>query len=171
MSQVVIQKIKIPEFEPLEIKHILLPLRSTTQTETVQVACELAKLHKGKITALHIIDVPFSMPLDTVIPHRLQLATLVLKTAEAIGLDMGVEMELELVRARGISDAIIDVLNRDGFDLLLLESSKAPEKAGRQSMGSLLNDIVQKAKCRTWICNSSTQENTASLGEIAGIKK
>jgi APA family basic amino acid/polyamine antiporter len=171
MSQVVIQKIKIHEFEPLEIKHILLPLRSTTQTETVQVACELAKLHKGKITALHVIDVPYSMPLDTVLPHRLDMSSLVLKTAEAIGLDMDVSMDLEIVRARSVSDAIIDVLNRDSFDLLLLESSKVPEKGGRQSMGSLLNDIVQKAKCRTWICNSSTAENTTSLAEIAGIKK
>jgi APA family basic amino acid/polyamine antiporter len=171
MSQVVIQKIKIPHFEPLEIKNILLPLRTTTQTETVQVACELAKLHNGKITALHVIEVPFSMPLHTVVPHRVEMAGLVLKTAEAIALDMGVEMTLEIVRARGISDAIIDVLNRDGFDLLLLESSKAPEKAGRQSMGSLLNDIVQKAKCRTWICNSRTAENRKSLAEIAGLKK
>jgi APA family basic amino acid/polyamine antiporter len=171
MSQVVIQKIKIPSFAPLDIKHILLPLKSTTQTETVQVACELAKWHKGKITALHVIDVPPSMPLDTVVSHRLELASLVLKTAEAIGLDMGVEMELEIVRARGISDAIADVINRDGFDLLLLESGKAPEKGGRQSMGSLLNEIVQKSKCRTWICNSSTAENTKSLAEIAGIKK
>ncbi len=171
MSQVVIQKIKIPSFAPLDIKHILLPLKSTTQTETVQVACEIAKLHKGKITALHIIDVPPSMPLDSVIQHRLDLSSLVLKTAEAIGIEMGVEMELEIIRARGIADAIADVLNRDGFDLLLLESSKPPEKGGRQSMGSLLNDIVRKAKCRTWICNSRTAENTKSLADIAGIKK
>jgi APA family basic amino acid/polyamine antiporter len=167
MSQVVIQKIKIPSFEPLDIKHILLPLKSTTQTETVQIACEIAKLHKGKITALHIIDVPPSVPLHAVIPHRVDTSSLVLKTAEAIGLDMGVEMELEIIRARGIADAIADVLNRDGFDLLLLESSNGPEKHGR----SLLNDIVQKAKCRTWICNSGTAENTKSLAEIAGIKK
>lgn len=168
MSHVVIQKITIPEFAPLEIKHILLPLRSTTQTETVQIACELAKLHKGKITALHVIDVPFSMPLDTVIPHRLDLASLVLKTAEAIGLDMGVSMELEVVRARSISDAIADMLNRDGFDLVLLESSNASEKGGRRP---LLHEIVQKVKCRTWICNASRAENTTSLGEIAGLKK
>lgn len=171
MSQVVIQKIKIPEFAPLEIKHILLPLRSTSQTETVQVACELAKFHKSKIKALHVIDVPFSMPLDTVIPHRLDLASLVLKTAEAIGLDMGVAMELEVVRARSISDAIAEVLSRDGFDLVLLESSNTQDKGGRQPMGALLNDILQKTKCRTWICNANTAENTTSLGEIAGIKK
>jgi hypothetical protein len=127
---------------------------------------DLAQVHH-----CDLIEVPFSMPLDTVISHRLELAGLVLKTAEAIGLDMGVEMELEIVRARGIADAIVDVLEHDGYDLLLLESGKAPEKGGRQSMGSLLNEIVQKAKCRTWICNSTTTENKTSLEEIAGIKK
>jgi nucleotide-binding universal stress UspA family protein len=169
-TQVVIQKIKIPEFHPLEIKHILLPLRSTTQTETVQIACDLAKMHKGKITALHVIEVPFSMPLDTVIPHRLELASMVLKTAEAIALDQGIVMEMEIVRARGIADAIIDVLSRDGYDLLLLESTKVPEKGGRQAMGALLTELIQRAPCRTWVCNSSSSE-TASLAEIAGLKR
>lgn len=170
MTHVEIEKIQIPEFEPLQIKKILLPLRSATQTETVQVACELAKMHHSKIVALHVIDVPYSMPLDSVIPHRLELSSMVLKTAEAIGLDMGVTMELEIVHARSISDAIADVLSRDGFDLLLLETTKAHEKGGL-AMGSLLNDIVRKAKCRTWICNAAPTENPSSLGDIAGLKK
>jgi basic amino acid/polyamine antiporter, APA family len=167
-TQVVIQKIKIPEFRPLEIKRILMPLRSTTQTETVQIACELAKMNKGKLTALHIIEIPFSMPLETVVPHRLAMASLVLKTAEAIAIEEGIEMEMEIIRARSISDAILDVLNHDGYDLLLLESTKTPEKTGRQAMGTLLTTLIQKSPCRTWVCNSST---SASLGEIAGIKK
>ncbi len=167
-TQVVIQKIKIPEFHPLEIKHILMPLRSTTQTETVQVACELAKLHKSKLTALHVIEVPFSMPLDTAVSHRLEMADMVLKTAAAIAIEDGVEMEMKIVRARNTSDAILDVLNQDGFDLLLLESTKTPEKGGRQAIGALLTTLVQKSPCRTWICNSNS---SASLGEIAGIKK
>ncbi|MBS0647846.1 MAG: amino acid permease [Verrucomicrobia bacterium] len=170
-TQVVIQKIKIPRFEPLEIKRILLPLRSTTQTETVQIACELAKMHKGKITALHVIEVPFSVPLDTVMPHRLDLASRVLKTAEAIALDQGIELEMDIVRARSVSDAIIDILSRNGYDLLLLESTKVPEKGGRQTMGALLTELIQRAPCRTWVCNSSPTENTASLAEIAGINK
>jgi nucleotide-binding universal stress UspA family protein len=146
----------------------LMPLRSTTQTETIQVACELAKTHHGKLTALHVIEVPFSMPLDTAVPHRVDLAGMVLKTAEAIALEEGVEMEMVIIRARSISDAILEVLNRDGYDLLLLESTKTPEKGSRQAMGTLLTTLIQKSPCRTWVCNSST---SSSLGEIAGLKK
>lgn len=168
MSQVVIQKIKIRAFTPLTINRILLPLRSATQTETVQVACELAKLHKARVTALHVIEVPFSLPLDSVIASRLELSSLVVKTAEAIGIEMGVSMDLEIVRARSISDAITEVLNRDGYDLLLLESRRVPEKGGK---GALLSEIIQKAPCRTWICHAGKAENVTSLGEIAGITK
>jgi basic amino acid/polyamine antiporter, APA family len=168
MAQVVIEKIKIPEFHPLAIKHILLPLRNSTQTETVQVACELAKTYKGKITALHVIEVPFSLPLDTSMAHRVDMAGTVLKTAEAIALDEGVELEMMLVRARGISDAIIDVLKHNGYDLLLLESTKDPEKGGRSGMGAILTDLVQKSTCRTWICNTNA---STTLADIAGIKK
>jgi nucleotide-binding universal stress UspA family protein len=125
-------------------------------------------MNKGKLTALHIIEVPFSMPLESVVPYRLAAASLVLKTAEAIAIEEGIEMEMEIVRARSISDAILDVLNHDGFDLLLLESTKTVEKTGHRAMGTLLTTLIQKSPCRTWVCNSST---SVSLGDIAGIKK
>ncbi len=163
-AQVVIEKIKIPELYPLVIKHILLPLRTTTQTETVQAACELAKLHKAKLTAIHVIDVPYSLPLDSSLPHRLKLAGLVLKIAEAIALEQGINIELQIVRARNVAEAIADETTRGAIDLLILETIKDHEKKGRPS--NLIKLILQNVTCRTWICNSADK---STLADIAGL--
>lgn len=168
-GQVVLKKIKIPQFHPLEIKEILLPLRSTTQTETVQVACELAQMHKACITAFQVIELPFSVPLDSQQPHRLKVAEMVLKAAEAIALDQGIDMKLELVRARSIAEAIIDFTHQKKFDLLILDPSTFVDVKGRQSIHTLLNVIVQKSSCRSWVCTPTTE--TPSLGEVVRVRK
>lgn len=165
-AQVVIQKIQIPHLKALEIKNILLPLRSTTQTETVQIACEMAKLHKAKLTALHVIEIPFSLPLETSLPHRIDLAGIVLKTAEAFALDVGINIDLDIVRARNIAEAIIDVAHRGGHDLMLLESSINSENGGEKGVGKIITEIMQNPPCRLWICNPN-QINKVTLAEIA----
>ncbi|MGH2612588.1 MAG: amino acid permease, partial [Rhabdochlamydiaceae bacterium] len=122
-GQLVIQKVKIPAFHPFKISQILLPLRSSNQTETVQMACEMAKLHGAEITALHIIEVPFSLPLETILPHRIQTASQVLQTAEAIAREEGVGIRLEMIRARSTAEAIMDLAALRSFDLIVLELS------------------------------------------------
>jgi APA family basic amino acid/polyamine antiporter len=155
-EQVVLEKIKISHFHSLEVKKILLPLRSTTQTETVQVACSWAKMHKAKLTALHVIEVPFSLPLETALPHRVGMAGMVLKTAEAIALDQGVNIDLHIVRARKIPDAIVELATTGRFDLIILESIPAAHQLG---LGDINEEILQKALCRIWICRTEEGES------------
>ena len=74
MGQLEIKRIQLPGYPPVAIKRILVPTRGQRQTEAIQVACELAKLHKAEITALHIVEVPASMPLDAILQQRMLLA-------------------------------------------------------------------------------------------------
>ncbi len=150
-GQLRIQKIKIPTFQPIKIRQILLPLRSETQAETIQMACEMAKLHGAEITALHIIDVPFSLPLDTALPVRLHTAGRVLKTAEAIAREEQVEITLEVLRARNIPEAIVDLARIRSFDLIVLEAVESDIQG--KGMGSIISDILPRSPCRIWICH------------------
>ena len=150
-GQLRIQKIKIPTFQPMKVHQILLPLRSANQTETIQMACEMAKLHNAEITALHIIEVPFSMPLDTPLPHRVQLASQVLKTAEAIAREEQVGITLEVIRSRNTPEAIIDLARLKPFDLIVLESLQSDIQG--KGMGRIISDILPRSPCRIWICH------------------
>lgn len=152
-AQVEIEKISMPEFKPLVIKHILVPLRSGTHIETVQIACELAKLHKAKLTAINVIEVPFSMPLDAPLQHRVQLAGQVLKAAEAIARESGLNIEMQIIRARSVSEAVIDLLKRGGHDLIVIGSMKTSQ-ARQKGLGPITEQILKEAPCRVWVCGT-----------------
>lgn len=153
-GQIEIERIEIPNFKPMGVKKILVPTRGGTQTETVQMACEIAKLHKAKVTALQVIEIPASFPLDVSTPHRTALAEAVLKRAEAIARELGVEMELSIVRSRSTSDTILEVAAKGHYDLLVLGALKPSKDSKFKGMGPLADKIIRKAPCRVWICAS-----------------
>jgi nucleotide-binding universal stress UspA family protein len=113
----------------------------------MQMACEMAKMHNAKITALHILEVPFSLPLEAPLTHRLQKASEVLQTAEAIAREEGVDITSEVLRARHISEALMDITKTRSFDLIVLESTMSLEH------NTLVTDILPSAPCRVWICH------------------
>jgi len=152
-GQITLHKIKMPQFKELKIASILLPVRSGTQTETVQVACELAKLHRAKITAVSVIEVPFSLPLETPLPDRVAAAGRVVKTVEALAIDTGVEIELKIVRARNISEAILNLVQIENFDLVIIGAMRSSGKA-QLGVGPITEQILHEAPCRVWVCGS-----------------
>lgn len=161
-GQVVIKKIKIPALEPLKIHQILLPIRSASQTETIQMACDIAKLHKAEITACHVIEVPFSLPLETRLPHRVQTAGQVLKTVEAIAREQEVTIHLQVVRARNTAEAILDIAKIRSVDLIVLESSSVLDQ--EQGSGHIIREILPRSLYRIWICHRGVVKNGAPSG-------
>ncbi len=161
-GQLVIQKVKIPAFLPLKIRQILLPLRSSNQVETMQMACEMAKLHGAEITAIHIIEVPFSIPLETVLPHRIEMAGQVLQTAEAIAREEEISITLEVLRARSTAEAIMDLAAIRSFDLMVLESSLSAD----QGLGRIISEILPQSPCRVWICHPKLDGTLRAVPEL-----
>jgi APA family basic amino acid/polyamine antiporter len=153
-GQVVLEKVSLPHFRPLTIRHILLPVRSGTQVEAVQVACELAKLHGAKLSTLHVIEVPFSMPLDTPLPHRVEMAASVLKAVEAITRDQGVDTKLQIVRARSMPEAILDFIHKGKHDLLVLGALKGHKDGDQKGVSPTTEKLMREAPCRVWVCGT-----------------
>lgn len=152
MGRISIEEVKVPGFLPMKVKRILVPTRGGAHTETVQMACEIAKLHNASVTALQIIEVPASLPLDISMPHRMVLAEAVLKRAEAIASEMGVKIELEVLRSRSLSDTILEVSKKGEFDLIILGTEKSPRDPKSKGMGAIAEKVMRKAPCRVWIC-------------------
>jgi APA family basic amino acid/polyamine antiporter len=162
MGHVAIEQIKVPGYEPLEVKKILVPTRGGMQTETVQMACEIAKLHGASVTALQVIEIPATLPLDIRIPHRMVLAEAILKRAEAIAREIGVEIDLSVVRSRSLPDTILEIAEKGKFDLLVLGSLKTSQEPKTKKMGTATDKILRKAPCRVWICASDTDDHENS---------
>jgi APA family basic amino acid/polyamine antiporter len=158
METVSIEHIKIPGYRTMKVKKILVPTRSTMSPEAVQMACEMAKLHKAKLTALQVIEVPLSLPLDMNTPHRMALAEAILKAAQAIAGDVGVEIDLEIVRTRSLADSILETAAKGGYDLIVLGAARSPKGHKLKGMGAVAEHILRKAPCRVWICATDSEE-------------
>lgn len=162
MGSLEIEEIKIPGYQPLKIKSILVPTRGGMQTETVQMACEIAKLHGAHVTALQVLEIPLSLPLDIDVPHRMVLAEAVLKRAEAIAREVGVEIDLRIIRSRSLPDTILDVATKGKFDLIVLGALKSIRDPKTKGMGSITETVLRAAPCKVWVCGSDS-DNPRSL--------
>ncbi len=149
-----VEKVKIPEFKAKKYKHILVPTRGGKETQTVQMACEIAKVHGADVTAIHVVEVPFSLPLETPLYHRTVVAESILKRAEAIGREFHVGMNLRVVQARTVDAAILELIEKESFDLLVVGTVLSPA-GGKGGYGSIVERVLKSSRCPVWICCSS----------------
>jgi nucleotide-binding universal stress UspA family protein len=117
----------------------------------LQTACELAQFHGAKVFAVHILEVPYSIPLDAPL-SGLRMGETILRRAEAIARESNVEIETSMVRARGIDEAILQLLNSTSYDLLVI-SAEQHKKNGR-ILGKISERLLRKAPCRVLIYSS-----------------
>lgn len=144
-----IEKIKIEEFKDISIKKILVPTRGGAETETVQIACHLAKDYNAEITAVYILEMPFAFPLQTTLYKGDKYSQMALKRAEAIAREIGVPIKLESVRSRSVDRAIVEKASQEDYDLIVMgasSSSQAPSISGITEL------ILRDATCRVWVC-------------------
>lgn len=148
-SRLAIDKLQIPEFHRLKIKKILVPTRGGMQTEVVQLAAQIAKTYGSHATALYVIEIPTTLPLDTFFPEKLLEGDKALERAQAIGREYGISIETQLQQSRSAGETVIETANAMGCDLIVLGASK---KGSPTTMGITVDYILKHAPCRVWIC-------------------
>ncbi len=166
-GKVEIEKIQIKDYEENIIKKILLPTRGHLATETVVIGCDLARLYNAELTVVHVVEVSYMLPINTPLLQRETYSEAVLKRAKAIGIEKNVDIHVKMVRDRSIVRAICDLVNKEGYDLLILGARTSA------SLGPVTEKILQQAKCRVWVCRSeSSSENQAhSIFQIKRAKE
>ncbi len=152
-GKIEIEKIKVPEFQAKKYKHLLVPIRGGRETQTVQMACEMAKLHGADVTAVHVVGVPFSLPLETPLYHRTVVAESILKRAEAIGREFNVVIKLRIVHARTVESAILELIEDESYDLLVMGA--VISGGGSKGYGSVVEKVLKESHCPIWISCTS----------------
>jgi len=159
MGQLKIEKVSIPDFKPIEIDQVVVFTKGGEETETVQVACEIAKMHRAKVAAVYLIKVPYSLPLTAQIPSRVSVGEAVLQRAEAIAEEIGVEMETEILRAREIDEAILLYLVGKKIDLLVIGAEKSLDDP-HGGLGAISERVLRQAPCRVYITSNISATNS-----------
>lgn len=123
---------------------------SPASMNAVALACNIARKNKGKVYAVHVIEVKRSLPLDADLSVEASSGEDVLVRAEKIAQENDFKIEGELLQAREAGHAIVDEAMERGVDLILMGAEhKAP--LGEYQMGRLTQYVVRAAPCSVWL--------------------
>jgi nucleotide-binding universal stress UspA family protein len=140
------------------VRSILVPVDgSPASLDAISLACSIAKKNKGKVYAVHVIEVRRSLPLDAELAEEASSGEDVLTRAERVASDMDFRVEGELLQAREAGHAIVDEAMERGVDLILLGAEhKSP--LGEYQMGRLTQYVMRAAPCSVWLWRHPVRE-------------
>ena len=110
------------------------------------LAARLARRERAELLAVYIIEVPLVLPDTALTPEEDREALQVLATAEAIARKTGANIRTEIVHARRISAAALDLAKTEGAHLLVLGSYREGKYTGAP-LGRAIDEIATRAKC------------------------
>jgi len=152
-ARVEIERLQMPGYQPVSVKKILVPTTGAHTNDMVQFAAKLAKMHGADLTALHVIEIPTTLPLDTFFPEKLALADSIMEQSQAIGREYEVPIDAQVKQARFAGETIVELAKEGAYDLIILGAaaralSTAP---GRSTFGTTVEHVVRNAPGRVWI--------------------
>ena len=131
----------------MKLTNILVPLAGTAiDPDVIEYAVALGRSHKAKITAVHVIEVKWNMPLDAVLDAELERGEEILAHAEQVAQKLGAQITTEVLQAREAAAAIVDTAVEQGCQLILL-GMPYRKRLGRVYVGRTVEDVYVKAPC------------------------
>ena len=131
----------------MKLTNILVPLAGTAvDPDVIEYAVALGRSHKAKITAVHVIEVKWNMPLDAVLDAELERGEEVLALAEQVAQKLGAQITTEVLQAREAAAAIVDTAVEQGCQLILM-GMPYRKRLGRVYVGRTVEDVYVKAPC------------------------
>ena len=135
----------------MEIKHIIMPYLGTPKDEDLlKTVCNLANSYKGKVTVVHVLEIPMNLPVDAEeVPGSIE-ANEMLDKAEEIGSAAGAKVETELLQARDAGHAIVEEAISIGADLIIMEARQR-QRLGMLTLGRTTDYVLKHAPMAVWI--------------------
>ena len=144
----------------MHARHILVTVSGTAvDHEVLDLACLVAKKTRAKITALYVIRVARTLPLDAEIPGDTEAGENVLEQAERIASSAGVKIETDLLQSRELGSAIVDEAVERSADLIVMGMMKE-RIFGEVEFGETAKFVLVNAPCRVWLCRASNSQQT-----------
>jgi nucleotide-binding universal stress UspA family protein len=116
---------------------------------------------KPELIAVHVVEIDWTLPLDTDIAGRSEDVQQVLDTAEAIAESHKLTMEPVLLQARDVGAAIVDEATERGADLLVVGLPYRKRFGGEFAIGRTIPYILQNAPCAVWVVREPMNEEAS----------
>ena len=144
----------MPKVDPLSAVHSYLVAvdGSAASYNAVAVACDLARRSKAKVSALYVIEVPRSLPIDADLQLELDRGESILTQAERIAGDHDVRLKGTLLQARQAGNALVDEAVAQSADAIVLGVDYDYQRPfGQFELGALPQYLLEHAPCEVWL--------------------
>ncbi len=138
----------------LDAKRILVPVNDSPHCERAfRWACHMAKDAKSKLCAVHVIEVPLSLSLETEVAEAVDKAEQLLIRYERIARDEGYKgLEARCLRSRQAGAAITREAEIEQADLVIVgisyHSALGQTDLGQTDLGNTGSYIFHHAACQ-----------------------
>lgn len=126
----------------------------------VRLLAQNARLTKGELIAVHVVEIDWTLPLDSDIASRSEEVQRVLDAAEAVAEASKVTLEPVLLQARDVGAAIVDEAVERGADLLVVGLPYRKRFGGEFAIGRTIPYILQNAPSAVWVLRDPISEET-----------
>jgi nucleotide-binding universal stress UspA family protein len=129
-------------------RSLLVPLADNAETDqALDVACRLAAEHRASITAVAVIEVPSSLPLDAHMVDEESKAKRLLERADAAGESYGIHVIRRVVRGREAGEVLAAEAASRGVDLVVVGA----RRHRRKPFGHTVEAVLRHSPCRVLV--------------------
>lgn len=149
--------------DPLRARSFLVPLDgSDASFGALTAACETARKTKASVSAVYVIEVPRSLPLDADLLAEGQRGEEILERAEALAASHDVRLEGDMLQARQAGHVIIDEAVERGADAIVIGLAYH-RPYGRFELGSLAEYVLEHAPGFVWLIRYPVPSDSSAL--------
>ncbi len=134
-----------------DAQRILVPLKlGAIGEEMLATAIKLAEERGAEVRVVHVLRVPLSKPLECSMDAEEAEALESIIDAREIAEEHGVEVEARVVRARSLSEAIVEEADAVGADLILMGSA-ARWRTQSRLFSPTVDEVLRRAPCEVMV--------------------
>ena len=134
------------------LRSIVVPVDgSHASMQAVALACDIARKNKGRVYALHVIEVKRTLALDAPLQPEEDAGEGILAEAERVARKQGFEIQGEILHAREAGPAIVDDAIERQADLIIL-GVPYQQVFGDFEVGRIPQYVLRSATCEVWLC-------------------
>lgn len=110
------------------------------------LAARLARRERAELLAVYVVEIPMILPQNAPTPEEDRHGFEELATAEAIAQHNGVSLRTELIHARHVGSAVLELAKREQANLIVMGSYREGKYTGAP-FGRAIDAIASGAQC------------------------
>jgi nucleotide-binding universal stress UspA family protein len=150
----------VPEADIPSFKRVVIALNGgSSDGPIVALASRFAKSGTD-LTAVHIVEIDWTLPLDADIAGHSEEAQRVLDMAESVAEDNKARLTPVLLQARDVGAALVDEASERSADLLVVGMPYRKRFGGEFAIGRTIPYVLKNAPCAVWVVREAIPEET-----------